>query len=158
MSREKEKQCFVCLRLEATEVLRSAHKVWFGNREVARKIGLQAVAIIKEGYGMKPTFFCGKKYNTLLSGLFYLLGLTFDNPKTQKEIAFDLGTVDVSVRNSVKGWVSTFPDLFPDFAIKEVPSWDSEDSEHRSPRLFFRGTRALRQTGINRLRWKKERS
>jgi len=130
----KEKECFVCLRVQPSETLRLAHKIWFENRVIAREIGLRAAAIIEECYSKKPTFFCGKSRRSILSGLFYLLGRLSGFPKSGREISEIVLCSEVTVTNSRRVWLDTFSDLFPGFRIEK-----EEYSGLNYRRTYFKG-------------------
>jgi hypothetical protein len=57
----EDRECFVCLRLKASETLRAAHSIWPDEQKIAREIYLKVVSVIRQCYFEKPTFFCGKK-------------------------------------------------------------------------------------------------
>ena len=118
MSYSQDRECFVCLRLKASETLKAAHSVWYDEQSVARRIGLEAARIISQCYFKKPTFFCGKPNRTLLGGLFYLLGLQQGAPVTQEHLRV-LDVTPNSIKISKHKWVESFPESFPDFEVKK---------------------------------------
>jgi hypothetical protein len=131
----KEKECFVCLRVPPSETLRFAHRIWFSNRVIARKIGLRAAAIIEECYSRKPTFFCGKPNRSILAGLFYLLGPLSGSPKTEREISSIVLCAEPTLLSSHKAWLDTFPDLFPGFRIEKEQDYAGVNYR----RTYFKG-------------------
>jgi hypothetical protein len=74
--------------------------VW-ENQATAKKIATEAFEIITNTSG-KFRFFNGKSSRSILSGLFYLLGFRYNAVRTQKEIAVQLITTDVTVRDSYR--------------------------------------------------------
>jgi transcription initiation factor TFIIIB Brf1 subunit/transcription initiation factor TFIIB len=81
---------------------------------LAEKISLEAFEIMAKASASSFIFFNGKSSKNILGGLFYLLGLRFVCVKTQKEIAVQLGTTDVTIRVSYRDWLKAFPELFRD--------------------------------------------
>jgi hypothetical protein len=112
-------------RISPEEISAAAHLVW-KDSSVADKIALNAIQTITQTYKRKFAFYNGKKSRTLVSGLFYLLGYRFNVVRKQRELAWKLGTSDVSVRTSYKDWLEAFPDLFTD-VIGNL----AQDSIHR---------------------------
>jgi len=99
------------------EIMECTHLLWT-NKETAREIATQAVEIINQVCKRKFSFCNGKSSRCLLGGLFYLLGIRYDDPKKQREIAIALQITDVSIRSSYKKWLKEFPDLFQDVKAK----------------------------------------
>lgn len=100
-------------RISFEEILNAAETVWV-NRTTAKKVAQAAFEIITKTSKNKVTFFNGRSSKSILGGLFYLLGFRYSNVKTQKKIAAQLGTTDVTVRVTYRKWLEEFPDLFPD--------------------------------------------
>lgn len=98
-------------RLSSAKVLSYASKVW-EDKLVAKLIAAETSKIIKTVYRKKSVFFSGKSARRVLSGIFYLLGRKNKAKKTQKEIARSLNTTDVTVRDSYREWIGTFPNFF----------------------------------------------
>lgn len=121
MSKLSEDVCYLCLRIPASEVLKVAHKIW-KNREVARRMGLEAASIIREVYRRNPTYLCGRQKSSILGGLFYYLGIVRKERARQKDIAEVLGIVGVTVRNSAKHWYRLFCGSEDDFYRKYLPA------------------------------------
>jgi hypothetical protein len=104
-------------RIPANEVSAVAHSVWVDN-SIADSIALEVIQIINQAYSRKFSFFDGKSSRCIVGGLFYLLGFRHDAVKKQNELAYKLGTSDVSIRISYRRWLETFPDLFTDVIDK----------------------------------------
>lgn len=124
------KQCWVCLRITPEQVLKFSHKIWSESPDVARKIGIRASEIIELTYQKNPIFCCGKRTNTLLSGLFYLLGFLYESPQTLPQLCLKLKCKEPSARNSYYRWLKAFPKIFSDFQMT---------FEGSRPRLKFKG-------------------
>jgi len=107
-------ECWVCRRITPNIILESAGKVWV-NKQTSRKLGQKALEIIKECYLRKPTFFCGRSSASILSGLFYILGVEYKALATKYKVASALGVTEVTVRQSYKRWLNYFPDMFKNF-------------------------------------------
>jgi len=99
------------------DIMECAHLLWT-NKETAREIATKAVEITNQVCKRKFSFCNGKSSRCLLGGLFYLLGIRYDDPKKQREIAIALQITDVSIRSSYKKWLKEFPDLFQDVKAK----------------------------------------
>jgi hypothetical protein len=104
-------------RIPANEVSAVAHSVWVDNL-IADAVALEVIQIINQAYSRKFSFFDGKSSRCIVGGLFYLLGFRHDAVKKQNELAYKLGTSDVSIRISYRRWLETFPDLFTDVIDK----------------------------------------
>ena len=87
-----------------------------GDMQVAIKMVVHAVAIMKKAYTTNSLFFNGKAPRSIIGGLFYLLGFRFYTHANQKKIAYVLGTSDASIRESYRRWLKTFPTAFSDVA------------------------------------------
>jgi transcription initiation factor TFIIIB Brf1 subunit/transcription initiation factor TFIIB len=112
----------VCLmrafkRLSFDEVFAAARIMWV-DKSTADKIAENAVEVIERTSREEINFYNGKTSRGLISGLFYLLSYRFDSVKKQRELAWKLGTSDVTVRTSYRQWLSEFPDLFSDVIAK----------------------------------------
>ncbi len=104
-------------RIPANEVSAAAHSVWLDN-SIADAIASEVIQIINQTYSRKFAFFNGKSSRCIVGGLFYLLGFRHDAIKKQNELAYKLGTSDVTIRLSYRKWLETFPDLFTDIIDK----------------------------------------
>jgi transcription initiation factor TFIIIB Brf1 subunit/transcription initiation factor TFIIB len=91
-------------RIGKEEILPLAQKIWQGQNEVATEIASEALAIIREKYEIDPTFFSGKRAKGIVGGLFYLLGHRCGNLRTQRQIALNLNTTEVTIRASCREW------------------------------------------------------
>ncbi len=100
-------------RISPEEISAAAHLIW-KNPTTADKIALNAIQTINQTHKRKFAFYNGKKSRTLVGGLFYLLGYRYNAVKKQRELAWKLGTSDVTVRASYREWLAEFPDLFVD--------------------------------------------
>lgn len=100
-------------RMSPEEISAAAHLVW-SNSVNANLIALNAIQIIKRTHKSNFSFFSGKSSKRIVSGLFYLLGYRYNVVKKQRELAWCLGTTDVSVRASYRQWLEAFPDMFAD--------------------------------------------
>jgi transcription initiation factor TFIIIB Brf1 subunit/transcription initiation factor TFIIB len=100
-------------RIPASEVYAVAHAIW-PQTALADEIASQALQIIDQTHKRKFAFFNGKSSRHLVGGLFYLLSFRYGVVKRQSELADLLGTTDVTIRKSYRGWLATFPDLFTD--------------------------------------------
>ena len=98
-------------RLSSKKVLLYASKLW-EDKLTSELIASETSKIIKAVYKKKSAFFSGKSAKGVLSGIFYLLGIKNKVKKTQRDIARSLNTNDVTVRDSYREWLDTFPDLF----------------------------------------------
>jgi hypothetical protein len=98
-------------RLSSKKVLLCALMVW-KNRVIAELMAAETSRIIKTVYKKRSIFFGGKSEKGLLAGIFYLLGRKHNAKKTQQEIARNLSTNDVTVRDSYREWLKAFPDFF----------------------------------------------
>jgi transcription initiation factor TFIIIB Brf1 subunit/transcription initiation factor TFIIB len=104
-------------RISFDEVFAAARIMWV-DKSTADKIAENAVEVIERTQKKKSVFYNGKTSRGLISGLFYLLSYRFDSVKKQRELAWRLGTSDVTVRTSYRQWLSEFPDLFSDVIAK----------------------------------------
>lgn len=115
-----EDKCYLCIRVPAEEVLKMSHFIWDDNKELGRKIGLEASRIVEETYHMNPTIFCGKSRKVILGGLFYLMGFLYGCRKKQYEISKKINCSSTnSIHNSAKLWIEARPELFSKYK-KEV--------------------------------------
>jgi transcription initiation factor TFIIIB Brf1 subunit/transcription initiation factor TFIIB len=106
-------------RISPEEIAIAAKTIW-SNHLIAKAIGEETIDIIMKTHTRKFSFFNGKTSRGLVGGLFYLLGYKYDSTKNQKELAYSLGTSDVTIRASYRGWLEEFPDLFQDVMGKLV--------------------------------------
>jgi hypothetical protein len=106
-------------RISFEEVLATSHILWT-DKLMADRIAFDAVDIINKTYKMKFAFFNGRRARWIVGGLFYLLGYRYNSIKNQAELADKLGTSDNTIRDSYRGWLKTFPDLFSDVIEKFV--------------------------------------
>lgn len=104
-------------RISPKEVAAAAHAIW-PDKSTADKIASSTVEIINKTHKRKFSFFNGKSSKSLVGGLFYLLGFRYDKIKKQRELAWRLGTTDVTIRTSYRQWLEEFPDLFLDIIGK----------------------------------------
>jgi len=118
------KKCWVCLRITSAKTLKLAHQVWSENQRIARKIGLKASNIIQDAYLTNPIFFCGQSSKATVSGLFWLLGFQFEAAKSMKDISFEVGITETTVKRSYRRWLSNFPKLFPAFGFENTGDVD----------------------------------
>jgi len=112
-------------RIPLNEVKAASHILWTDSL-LADRIALEAVEIINKAHSRKFSFFSGKTVRGVVGGLFYLLSYKHDAIKKQKEIANQLSTTEVTVRDSYRQWLKSFPDLFV-----EVIQKFSEDEKLR---------------------------
>jgi len=103
----------VLQRISTEEVLAIANKVW-ADRKIACAVALETSQIINQTYKRKFAFFNGKSSKNIIGGLFYILGCRHDSMKKQKELAYLIGTTEITIRASYHKWLQTFPDLFCD--------------------------------------------
>jgi len=104
-------------RISQDEVSNAAHALWLDTSE-ADAITFETLKIINQTYCRKFSFFSGKSSRRLIGGLFYLLGYRYDVIKKQYELADHLGTTEVTIRESYRMWLESFPDLFLDVISK----------------------------------------
>jgi transcription initiation factor TFIIIB Brf1 subunit/transcription initiation factor TFIIB len=104
-------------RIEMDEVLASAHCIWF-DKSIADAIAQEAVQIMNQVYSRKITFFNGRSCNSIVGGLFYILGHRHNAVMKQRELADKLGSTDITIRASYRKWMTVFPDLFLDVIAK----------------------------------------
>jgi len=128
------KKCWVCLRITPELTLKLAHQVWAENPKIAREIGLKSARTIEQCYHKKPTFLCGQTANSVLAGLFYLLGFQHQAFKSLKEIAKATNIVTLTVAISYRKWFNAFPELFPDFTL-----WKNESASYEKLYPTFKG-------------------
>ena len=121
MSEQPRDVCYLCLRIPASEVLKVAHGLW-KNREVARRMGLEAAKTIRMVYQKNPTYFCGRPKSSILGGLFYYLGIVGKERASQNNIAKVLGVNRATVRNSSKHWYRLFYGSEDNFYRKYLPA------------------------------------
>jgi transcription initiation factor TFIIIB Brf1 subunit/transcription initiation factor TFIIB len=100
-------------RISTEEISAAAHTIW-KNKPLADKIAQDAIQIIDQTHKKRFAFYNGKTSKGLVGGLFYLLGHRYKAVKHQRELAWRLGTSDVTIRASYRQWLQTFPDVFPD--------------------------------------------
>jgi transcription initiation factor TFIIIB Brf1 subunit/transcription initiation factor TFIIB len=111
-------------RIPPSEVSAAAHTIWL-EKSIADTIAFQTIQIINQAYKRKFVFFNGKSSKHIVGGLFYLLGFRYADVKRQTELAHQLGTSDVTIRESYRKWLMTFPDLFLDIIVKFESDKDS---------------------------------
>jgi transcription initiation factor TFIIIB Brf1 subunit/transcription initiation factor TFIIB len=99
-------------RISFEEIKKTAELVWLDQKE-AEQIAMEAFEIITKKSN-NYVFFNGRASKCILGGLFYLLGLNHGISRTQKEIAVQLGTNDVTIRVSYRRWLK----LLPEFVLK----------------------------------------
>jgi hypothetical protein len=104
-------------RVSFKDVLDAANVVWFNN-PIANEVAAETMSILNMAYHNKPRFFNGKCSRGLVGGIFYLLGFRHDIARKQKEIAFSLGTTEVTVRSSYRQWLQEFSEQFTDIIGK----------------------------------------
>ena len=114
-----KKDCWVCLRITPELVLKMSLKIWEGDHQIARVIGKEASKLIQKSYGLNKCFCSSRSSKTILSGLFYLLGIRRDSWKSQEELARKIEINPISIKESIQRWIETFPQLFPDFDFEE---------------------------------------
>ena len=102
-----------------------ASKLWPEQRKNSDAIAKEASRILEIALQRRRTFFSGKSAGSILSGLFYWLGIVFNSARTQREIAISLNTSDVTVRESSREWMEYFNDLFrADFSTRARAAQD----------------------------------
>jgi hypothetical protein len=99
------------------ELFAASYLLWT-NRLIADQIALEAIMLINKAHSRKFSFLSGKTSRWIVGGLFYLLSYRHDTVKKQNEIAAILGTSEVTIRDSYRQWIETFPDLFGDIIEK----------------------------------------
>lgn len=107
----------VIKRISHSKILKASTAVW-GSQSTADQTAQEAFDIIANTSEKNLGFFAGKSSRALLGGLFYLLGIRHNVTKTQKEIAANLCTSDVTIRYSYNRWLKEFPEVFQDVIIK----------------------------------------
>jgi transcription initiation factor TFIIIB Brf1 subunit/transcription initiation factor TFIIB len=103
-------------RISTQEIFAASHTVW--SDKTADKIAQNAIEIIDYAHQKRFAFFNGKTSKGIVGGLFYLLSYRYDVVKRQRELAWRLGTSDVTIRTSYRQWLQEFPDLFSDVIAK----------------------------------------
>ena len=103
--------------LSFEELSSAAHTVW-SNETIADKVAVDASKIINQICKRKHLFFNGKSYKFIAGGLFYLLGFRHNAIKKQRELANQLGTNEITIRDSYRMLLQEFPDLFLDIMGK----------------------------------------
>ncbi len=104
-------------RIRPDEIFAAAHTVWF-DKNTADKVAQSAIEIIEYTHQKRFAFYNGKTSKGIVGGLFYLLGYRYNVVKRQRELAWKLGTSDVTIRTSYRQWLQEFPDLFTDVIAK----------------------------------------
>jgi hypothetical protein len=104
-------------RISYSKISKAATEV-FGYQSTSDKIAHEAFEVLTKTSEKNRSFFMGKSSRAILGGLFYLLGIRHNVVKTQKEVAVNLGTTDVTVRDSYRKWLEAFPDFFHDVISK----------------------------------------
>lgn len=119
-------ECIVCTRIPAKLVFRYAHEIFKEeSREKIHQLAVEAITIINDIDRKDRIFFCGKSYQRILSGLFYLLAKKhgIKKPMWQIAIAFPSAKsksnriLEVTVRCSVHWWRDRHPEYF-DFKLE----------------------------------------
>ena len=88
-------------RIPYKAVLAFAQKLWPDKPSTASNISSVTQEIIRE----YPSYiFSGKSKAGIIGGLFYLLSLVYDQPRTQKEIANLMNSSIVTIRASYYEW------------------------------------------------------
>jgi hypothetical protein len=100
----------IASRFSHRKILKQALKLW-QDPAIAEPITEEASQIIKTIHLKNRIFLSGKSEKGLLSGLFYLLSIKNEARKTQREIARELNTNDVTVRTSYRDWLNIHPEL-----------------------------------------------
>lgn len=106
-------------RAPLEEALATSYILWT-DKLMADRIAFDAADIINKTYKMKFAFFNGRRSRWIVGGLFYLLGYRYNSIKNQNELADKLGTTDITIRDSYRTWLKTFPDLFSDVIDKFI--------------------------------------
>jgi hypothetical protein len=114
-------------RVSTNEIFAAAYSVWL-DKSIADTIASNAVQIINQAYTRRFTFFNGRSSKYLVGGLFFLLGHRYCAIKKQNDLAYQLGTTEVTIRMSYRKWLETYPDLFLDVI--------SKFAENKSLRVF----------------------
>jgi len=81
--------CILLNRISPEEVEVAAHQLW-PNPEISFKIALETISILNRTFIRKCAFFSGKSSHTLIAGLFYLLGLKYDEKRIKKKSPISL--------------------------------------------------------------------
>ena len=115
-------------RISLDNLLDAAQTVW-SNETTVHKVAADSYSILTKIQGRKTTFYSGRRATALVGGLFYLLGFRYNDVKKQNELAYKLGTTDVTIRKSYRDWLISFPDLFTDIIGKLA--------QHESLRYFI---------------------
>jgi transcription initiation factor TFIIIB Brf1 subunit/transcription initiation factor TFIIB len=114
-------------RISFDNLLDTAQIIW-SNKTTVHKVAADSYSILTKVQGRKITFYSGRRAKALVGGLFYLLGFRYNDVKKQNELAYKLGTTDVTIRKSYREWLISFPDLFADIIGKLA--------QHESLRYF----------------------
>ena len=115
-------------RISFDSLIDTAQIIW-SNKTTVHKIAADSYSILTKVQGRKATFYSGRRATALVAGLFYLLGFRYNDVKKQNELAYKLGTTDVTIRKSYREWLINFPDLFADIIGKLA--------QHESLRYFI---------------------
>jgi len=115
-------------RISFDNLVDTAQIIW-SNKTTVHKIAVDSYSILTKVQGRKATFYSGRRATALVGGLFYLLGFRYNDVKKQNELAYKLGTTDVTIRKSYRDWLISFPDLFTDIIGKLA--------QHESLRYFI---------------------
>jgi|GEM_PF-3107540 len=110
--------CWILKRLTPPYVPVSARAIFL--EEKAEEIASHALQIIEETCKSKPVFFSSRSKDSLLSGLFYLLGIQHGNHLSIIDMAQELKMGKGTVWRSYRRWLKKFPEMFPDFALKPI--------------------------------------
>ncbi len=89
----------------------AATYVW-RNQRVAARIATETEIIVAQVYRVNHLFFSSKSFNRIICGLFFLLAYKYNAVMSERKIAEELGTSEVTVRLSYREWLETFPELF----------------------------------------------
>lgn len=115
-------------RISFENLVNTAQTIW-PNKTTVHNVATDSYSILTKVQSRKTTFCSGRRAKALVGGLFYLLGFRYNDVKKQNELAYKLGTTDVTIRKSYRDWLISFPDLFTDIIGKLA--------QHESLRYFI---------------------
>jgi transcription initiation factor TFIIIB Brf1 subunit/transcription initiation factor TFIIB len=98
-------------RITDKHIAAFTNKIWQDQPKTAGTVAREASKTVKIAYRRNSVFFSGKSKRGVVAGLFYCLGLSLGSFKTQREIAQNLKTTEMTVRASSRDWHKQFPDL-----------------------------------------------
>jgi transcription initiation factor TFIIIB Brf1 subunit/transcription initiation factor TFIIB len=107
------KNMSILSRISEKEIAATARSIW-AETSNADQIANESLKIINQSYRRQFNFFSGRSSKWLLGGLFYILGYRYSETRKQKELANKIGTTEMTIRDSYRSWLKTFPDLFVD--------------------------------------------